>query len=40
MLRGQIFQMAISVDLHILRSYESENPIFLANGLCVCLLPA
>ena len=33
---GQIFEMAILWDLHVLKSRECENP-FLAVGQCVCV---
>ena len=35
---GQIFEIEILVDLHFLRTPESENHIFRGWSVCVCLL--
>ena len=34
---GQIFEMEILMDLYVLRSHESENPIFSCCFECVCV---
>ena len=34
---GQIFEMEILMDLHVLRSPESENLIFSKWSVCVCV---
>ena len=34
---GQIFEMEILMDLHVLRTPESENHIFSVWSVCVCV---
>ena len=34
---GQIFEMEILMDLHVLRSPESENHIFSKWSVCLCV---
>ena len=35
---GQIFEMEILMDLHILSSSEYENHVFSAWSVCVCVV--
>ena len=37
LLSGQIFKMEIEMDLHVMRSPESENHIFSACSECLCI---
>ena len=37
---GQIFEMEILIDLHVLRTPETENHIFSVWSVYLCLLPA
>ena len=37
LLLGQIFEMEIIMDLHVLRSPESENHIFSDWSVCKCV---